>query len=415
MGANLSALRPYRLPAKIENEQQIYDFYAANYNSLLWQALKTRKGPVTKAYEAFCNRVGESGKFQYFGTDPASFDEFQQNIREGMQEYQGAIRNPHSTPEEKRSAYKKFFNSPATEANNAILAENPRPVADTESKPATVEGGLPRALVISFLKKQLAELPKPESTDPFLLPTTPSTDYTLDQAISAVEQTWNVTISKQLSLWGWWHGFDKLNIAPANSTTAMSIKPATAWVARNYMGPSMTIPVSAHDTVVLTGASHKMIHELTHSVQFMFHPFWKWPAEIVEVPTMAIERKYNSEFDDWTKRRQAALSLADLTSKDAQDFNSIFEKESGFKNVGNVSAKMWQYYGQPRRYHSYILGMCYPVPKAGNYPSSGTDDGRCPNIVKNPNDSFWTQKQPNIVQNPDSLYWSIVKWLEAGK
>ncbi len=349
----------YWVPFRVDSEQDIADFYTRNRDVLLRTTLRAQAAPDTPEICEFVTKAAASGKFPHFVEDSDNFAEYMRNCTEGMEEYRTGVRGSEiaarfAGAEVQRRVYDEFYNSPAAQINHEYTMTHPRKDA--------VAPLIPTHTVQKFLDQVLDTTPRAASSEPFAYifePQTPplnnALSRTLQDSIDIVERTWDVSIHGKFSLYGWWYDYHRLQI------TAPGLKPGTAWVAKHYQGPSLAIPVGVRDTVVLAGNDAKMIHELTHAVQFTCAPFWTWPREIAEVPTMAIERQYNGEFPDWLVRRQTAMAYADLTCADGADFNKIFAEKGGYTGVGLVSAKMWHYVAMPHTYYSYALGMRFPL------------------------------------------------------
>jgi len=325
----------------------MFDFYEANSGALLSEVVKNRRMPEAPLYAEFSRRVAESGLFHNFNADIPLLAEFKANCSDGISEYAAAM-GANPSRKEKRAAYNRYFTSPAARKNMKLLKANPREDIDK------TKGWLHHDDLVEFLKKWLDDTERPSCKDPFTAPdSTP--DCSRADAIRVVESLWNVSISRRISPWGWWHGFAKYRIRGEGRS-------ALVWVADKYSGEDLTTQVGPRDSVSMASTNRGLAHELTHAVQFMYKPIWEWPEGVLEIPAMAAEvvaGGWDSIFD---RRRQVALAYADLTCTGPRDFNKIFEAESGLRDVGLVSGRMWHYLASPRNYYSYALGLCYGPP-----------------------------------------------------
>lgn len=263
----------------------------------------------------------------------------------------------------KRIAYDKFWNF---KKNIKYLADNPRKLS--KKKPIFNMGSLVHYMKVKNLeiKQSMKNLP----VEPWEIPSAgKSINYTLKEASDIIEKEWDVQIKHVWSITGWWYGYHKLTISEEYNPTDDLVSPpyykhrGTMWVAKKFKDTDIdqSIPVNTTDTVLFAPYTEKLIHEMTHAVQNTFVPYWTRPREISEIATMLIERKYGPGFGKVMMSKQLSLAIADLTSKDAQDFDSIYKRESPFKNPGSITCRMPHYYRYPRSYFTYVLGMVIPI------------------------------------------------------
>jgi hypothetical protein len=330
----------YSLPEKIQ-EKDLKQFFLANDNVLLKESLKTNKLPVSNLYKSFLISARE---INYFNYDEGDFDTFQSNTRKGLQEY---MKNPLD-----RNTYDKNYNSNNKENMELLHKRN-----SVKASPVALN------IIKPMLQKNLEIECKQK--DPFFKQNKSFKKFNMADSLSYSELLWDAKLTEKFSIWGWFYGYHKILIEKNNNFSY-------AWVSKKSFPGSMVMPIGHRHNIILTNKvdnlyTQKLIHELTHAIQFTEEPFWKWDETLVEIPSIAAERKIMGDFPPETIRKQCALAVADIDANNAAEFNKLYEKYSGFKNVGCVSAKMWQYYAYPKTYYRYPLSMVLPLQQSNYY------------------------------------------------
>jgi hypothetical protein len=325
------------------------EFYKNHGAAILRQVLSTRSPSTIKSNPSCTPKQRKK------------YREFYRNTFAGKAAYRKIMIGDGSSAE-KRAAYNQFYNSGV---NVQYLKDNPRKISS--EKPL-----YPISSMLKYLKQKNAELKK--GISPYLQPwevqVRPSVDYTLGEAIVCIQETWDVELTPEWSIVGWWYGYHRLKITDYYGPGPLprwftKHRYGTMWVAKGFKptdNPSgIAIPVGVSDTVVIAPYTEKLIHEMTHAVQNAYIPYWEMPRENVEVATMLIERKYGPGFSKEYISQTLSLAIADLESTDAVDFDKILARESPVNNPGCISSRFTPYYMYPRSYYTYALGMILPI------------------------------------------------------
>lgn len=367
----------YKLRTSYNKSQDIEEYYNNRRYFVLLNLLFNQTDTVD---DEFQKRVTGSAVKSYFNVCNQSdlVKEFETNMSKGRAEYVADQRNPKLSQEEKDMSYTQFW---SWNGNQSVLDKYQR--SDTKDllfNPTKLE---------KYLRSK-----KTNTTTPYIMRIKP--DYKnvpIKDSIKIVEDIAHIIIIKSFSFlclflmllnWITWllsklricnHMNKKLSCYNIYSLHHKQ-KIGYFYYLHDYVGQPMTHPLGLGYSLVMAPATHQTTHEIIHTVQNSFTPFYMYPKELVEIVPMYVENLLTntesrsnpligdfklSEFGELYRNRNISLAIADLKANTSSEFDEIFNKEMGC-NFIHISNRTPMYMHYDRKYYSYALGLIVDIP-----------------------------------------------------
>ncbi len=335
---------------------QIHSFFNKNWVNIVYEFTQTDK---SKTYDTFKPeyKLIKDYHADNFPEKTAIINDFEANILTPLDLRSEYIKNIET--DNRHEIYSKYWNHPenmerAREIQKKYIAPDPDPI---------ILSNLQRKL--SLLSTSMDIIPAADAPSNKLK----TANITFAQAIEHVEEYLDVKIkqtrylgSLTLQFYNWWYKLDLKRVYIYDLLNNKEIYKGSAIIYYTN-GTPFTTPFLTTSPIQYIAASNNinLVHELTHAVHFTLVPYYKIPRDLVEVTSLcaenSIREKHNISYTQRDIVRQLALSIADLTAKDPDEFNTLFEKYAKFSNAGHVRARMWHFTNMPYKYYSYALGM----------------------------------------------------------
>jgi hypothetical protein len=355
----------YSVPQSVRTSSQIYDFYRCNYEELLYNR---GESPAYQLFQSSLDATSDSTSVMmlrdYMGiVDDKEFIDHIMDVGSDNVTCNTYLRimNLVGKAHKKKRIYEKFWDNSAGMERAAKIARREKSSRDSKQICIVENILLERASV--WNSEELAM----DSYELFANAVVPHhQSLTVSEVIPIIEKLLQVRIHRAISnffnIREWYHGLKKYCIY--DNDEFMGYFYIQDLKAGEHPRTVPLIPAGTHDypvTLIMINNDYNLPHEITHAVQYCFSPFWEIPKDIVEIPAIMVERYFRNigghNYSNGFIRKHVALALADLKSRNPQEFNANFEKYANVTNAGHVASRFWHYSQYDKKYWGYVLGI----------------------------------------------------------